>query len=826
MRNITFILLLSFAFANAISYGQAVPPVCDQKTNMSTDGECNFANWDWQSLECKNWRAYTAQANLLNMSAPWVKPVGKVAQITTQGDYTKAHGWELITRDFGCYRARPYPYFVLYNKYNGLLRVYIFMSNLTITGFSKMAVTLRHADTYNHPATLASANSPMEAPNQYPGSFRDDMIVFVTDDVPQGNWTVAEFRTSFDPNTYSYPAASALAVGMYGITSSTVKLGNQPVAGPYAFAGSSAIFKDQNNASTSPDGQAGDAKKIISDGKKIMETLKLTKELVDAINAKAEKTKTDSEAPAKVKEDAGKVQNEANSGGFKKTLGTISGILGVINPALALMGNVAGYLWADSESTPYSPSTSINNSMLNGFLETMVVLAPFQVQIPGIDHPIRTSTLPYFNCPMGTFSLDNKLTVERVDFKRRTGVISNTYVNNVVRRKDQYAWYSSYRIADETPISYSYNKRAGLELVGVQAALCARITNGTSQILFGPDNEVTLPVQFLQEHYNNSTANTGISTMRVSNLNFVLADIEANRLLVSDYDTDNKLHTVQTQYADINCLRGLALNIPWMNKAVVFVRVKAVFRKIGEGADATPIVFVNDYSITENQHADNETFVDTGLDATPPYTNISINPKTYTSSFTLPDGTYPAASLPNGTTVEVNKDIFINASRFNSGSTYVFRAGNSVVLGPGFTAVTGSNFTATTNYGYSVPCTGPAPVVNAYDPPDRPCGYDPNAYRLASKENNAPDQVAETGINVYPNPAEAGKFTFSFSAAPNSEAEVQLFNGQGKPVQPASLKRTGTSTYEVDLSNGAKGVYLLRVNTGSNVITKKVVVNN
>ena len=74
----------------------------------------------------------------------------------------------------------------------------------------------------------------------------------------------------------------------------------------------------------------------------------------------------------------------------------------------------------------------------------------------------------------------------------------------------------------------------------------------------------------------------------------------------------------------------------------------------------------------------------------------------------------------------------------------------------------------------------------------------------------------ETNISVYPNPTN-GVLNI---VAGNAEFEYQLFNGMGQEV----AKGTAQGTQQLNVSNMAKGVYFLRLTTGTQVNIQKVVV--
>lgn len=58
-------------------------------------------------------------------------------------NYEPNNGWTLIQRDFGePGRFINHPYFILYNRYTGILRIFVAISE-TVAGYNKAVIKLR-----------------------------------------------------------------------------------------------------------------------------------------------------------------------------------------------------------------------------------------------------------------------------------------------------------------------------------------------------------------------------------------------------------------------------------------------------------------------------------------------------------------------------------------------------------------------------------------------------------------------------------------------------------------------------------------------------------
>lgn len=63
-------------------------------------------------------------------------------------DYEPANGWVLVQRDFGKtspLMAVDYPYFVLYNKFSGILRIFVAITQ-NISGYNAAVITLTYVN--------------------------------------------------------------------------------------------------------------------------------------------------------------------------------------------------------------------------------------------------------------------------------------------------------------------------------------------------------------------------------------------------------------------------------------------------------------------------------------------------------------------------------------------------------------------------------------------------------------------------------------------------------------------------------------------------------
>jgi lysyl endopeptidase len=85
--------------------------------------------------------------------------------------------------------------------------------------------------------------------------------------------------------------------------------------------------------------------------------------------------------------------------------------------------------------------------------------------------------------------------------------------------------------------------------------------------------------------------------------------------------------------------------------------------------------------------------------------------------------------------------------------------------------------------------------------------------------NDTPLVISPAEVIIYPNPVQK---TFIFEAGQPAKPEnIRVYNLIGQPVNPI-LTAKGEKKVQIDLSGHVPGVYIVRFNTGSKVISKKV----
>jgi hypothetical protein len=812
MRDIKRLLLLVFAFLH-LGYLNGYSQVCpagDLTTNpyiCGTYGDANgVINWDWEvdpnidyNKNCLSWQARTQQGNTLTgMGSPFYNSQTIALDLISQAkDYTRARGWELLQRNFGCDRETPYPYFILYNKYTGLMRVFIYQPG-SVAPFSSVLLTMEPLKA-PYPATTSLEDAQVTAPDKYYSSTSTTSfgrkLISVTENSGSGNWRVAEFNMGFDPeiNASNY-LGTGFKISINGIINSNVKAkirgrsvnGTDPNIYNYSYA-------TNTDPDPSPD---GNSKKFKATGEKFIKFSKTLNESRDGVFKAANNIVNSLADVAYGQGMKGRIKGVAyslreiasSSSSFGKVLGQLGSALGAAGQVLNLVGGVIGLFGGGDNEPAAMPTYTSYDMELDGTITTTVVPYTFIVRMPGALQPDNNNAT-YYKCPLGIFNIKNTPQADKVTYERNMGAQLHVEKANFV----------SYRMRNNLEVAY--NSGAGLEFVSAEAAIVGEVM---------ADADMNAVYDLLADH---------ISGFRY---NLMLPDLQAGLLEITTYDTEKKLHSFQTPYVNLECLNGLAFNA--RAETNVFLRVRAILKKKND-PDNIPIYFIRDYKIDTQEGEFDEELRNRHKSfyarSTPtPYSNYGelpvwvedqlINNHHYTG--------YTEEKVDSKITAEDN--VLVTA-----GAEVVFKAGYEVELNPGFEADYGSDFEATLKIS-QVNRTCGTPVIQAYE-------YSGNCYNTAIHASRTTTEQNSSGnanasieeIKVYPVPTN-GKLVITGIANNNNNAIVTILDQSGRTIREVrSAAAESAGQINLDLSALSNGVYFIKIQTLTQTITRKIVVS-
>lgn len=182
------------------------------------DGDPNLnLDWDWYAPQYTiNYLTNTQPGSVNSVVA--INPFDNAAQndprisIVKQYDKYRQDGWMLVARDFGLSdteaqnigkprTALTRPFFALYNKYTGKLRLFIFNPPGSVD-YSHHAVTISLANNLDTPALLAFEDD--DSTKLFIDQYRHDLTKTVLTSASENTWSVAEFNLAYyDPRIFN-----------------------------------------------------------------------------------------------------------------------------------------------------------------------------------------------------------------------------------------------------------------------------------------------------------------------------------------------------------------------------------------------------------------------------------------------------------------------------------------------------------------------------------------------------------------------------------------------------------------------------------------------
>ncbi len=829
----------------------------------------NFANWNWEEIPydpanpgaglrsayCNTWQANVitgSQVSPVAMGAPWVSPGSSALQaIALRQDYKKADGWELIRFDFGARGNVSVPYFILYHKYTGVMRVYAYIVNTN--PFKGVTFTLYHSEnnqgfTNRNAATRGLARTFIQAPDKYlsqpsSSSSAAEQTTYAAFFAGNGHWTMGQFTMLLDPNINnpSYNLNS-YQLQINGMISSSVML-----KGAFQFKtdrseDSDFSFSGPNSApkSTSPNSPI---QEIAATGQKFLGDLSSIATKVQDINKKANATVNSIDEIAK-KLPSQKVSGplldiqRASKGIAKlsdsnvlKTVGQVADQLGGV---FSLAGSVIGLFTDDASTKPaFVPTVSKGTITMDGTITTQTMLNPFFIMTPATSHntpgtnnpaPNVATQLSYYNCPLGIFNIRVTPVLQKIDYLRYMSYYQSLTDPNISERAPytrEATQYSSYALM--TDIKPIVNAASGLEIKSVKIAIAQRV-----------------PLKSLAEPFVDDYYIDYLNAHRT--YNFLYSQVSSGMLEAYPYDpgtagdgSDAQV-IVQTPFIDAGCVGSVTpmpFNIPKPgSNNQVYLRLIAELHKIGTPADSAPVYFSQDYDVDIVNSA-----------ATPPSSPLYL-------SDLSPFQPYLATpySLPHPYVYDVTKtgvlaynsnkgsEIANRSLLFDQGAnvTVTGNAGGNVPVAFHASQSIGITGTLSVDYGSDLAITTDFPSIGpngwyrcssspTYESTNLPCAYDNSALRTTATLAAATASEPDLGkLNLFPNPA-ATSTTIQLKVADAECIEqADLLNVEGKVVWHKSFACSHKVATDIALSGLPTGIYIVRVTSSVRTYVSKL----
>ncbi|TGE20608.1 T9SS type A sorting domain-containing protein [Hymenobacter aquaticus] len=787
-------------------------------------------NWNWEvdlydPNYRKTWSAYTYSSAVgsnssVVMGAPWnTNSTEQLAQIAATRDYTKAKGWQLLRVNFGCAAAEEHPWFVLYNKYTGVIRVYIWLNNVNNMNQGAM-ISLKQSG-FRITALGSNANVLRRAPDSYlttsPNPDTDYVSVLVTT-AGSVKWASADFQTTLDPNVgNSAYTGSELVFQIHAIQKSTVDL-----AGQFKFTTEEATPALAGAPTPTPNVARGST--FVADSKKVIANvnsgLKGAQKVLGQINSGALEVKkfvakgasTDATGRPNLKQYVldlattvadlttppnGNASGSAIQSILKKALKVGSGVASAI-PALSFLGPVLGIMFPSDDETaaksiPFTPTISTGEMSLKGTIETITSQNTLRIQTPGTVHndAVRP-TLPYYNCPLGVFNISN--TPVLLKSAPRTVLLERGYYDEYDDWNRQ--WYQQPFTTNMDLVVYKlnndlnpvFNASAGVTPLSVQGALVFRRHNRPSDSRNGDYGTAATDLLADPYTYYDYAMNTHVT----SSSNPMLQQFEAGNLTVNTMNASSI--EFQTPFVNVNCLKGVTAQVP--ADVSVFVRVRAMFTR-NDAPSEPPIVLVYDYAVQETPNA-NVTHAYPVAGSATDYWPVS-----------QPGSGYQTLGIYGD---EFSPLVFGTAAG-SAGNNLVVRAGNSIEVEGTVHIPAGSTMAFTTEF-QPVSCTTNSLAASVSGTGCE--AYAQTWWRPEKVLAAAQPETAPTRLEVFPNPTR-GAFSVEPHVAAGETVHLTVHNLLGQQLYAQDYVYQGhallvthaalpTGMYVVKVSSAKTGV--------------------
>ncbi len=371
----------------------------------------NTYNWDWTNPYDDNWRYYDVDgvhdlSFMLNGSA-----VGQnhfLELIVETNDYLPENGWVLLYKSFGSnippISSQMYPYFVLYNTYTSIVRVFFYLSPNEFTYLNNGAIVQLMWGNNLYQTSALSLNSLYANPTSYyhGGLFEkpDDIAVSISsmygDAYYPGYFICADFNVAFDHltptelNNFMDGGEYKLFFNFSFIDEYTLNFESE-----IDFFSNSVFIASSNLKSHS----SGSNLKWIEGLTSVVKRYS-SKSYVQTLFEAFNTTKTDSILNGE------EITNDFFN--FMTTpLSPNSSFENNIEEAIGGYKNFSGK--ANLVINSYkrvAPTISTGAISTTGYISSAYSFSAFSFELPGTPHSPQTSQLPFYDCPLGLFSLE------------------------------------------------------------------------------------------------------------------------------------------------------------------------------------------------------------------------------------------------------------------------------------------------------------------------------------------------------------------------------------------------------------------------------------
>ncbi|UTW67457.1 T9SS type A sorting domain-containing protein [bacterium SCSIO 12643] len=840
MKSLNLIIILCLGLYSSIHAQQV--PYCKQ--NTETTNPDITGGFDWRLELLNDGEVYIPTGpQQVNFGSPFFYPQGQpnlnIPAVPLLKDFRPEDGWEVVYYDFGTpSNAVNDPVFVLYNRYKGILRVFMLLINDDAEA-KKAIVYLEWAENSNNVkmgnAYLSGYKTPMDAMNKFNSTHSN--IQFAKPNqyvVDQHFWLFADFPIIYDPCICEKESFLLFRASLIQESDIEMIINQNPINNSQVVQGGvTNTGSDWFKATFSG----------IQTGSKQTKVIKDSFTQIKVSEAQQKQTQT---APLK---------NLINAGILSTANSWLNGISGVMN---LLDFFIAGGADEHKETNV----AMVPSSKAWGTITTSNDYIKQKVLAPGADGAQNLNPLlvPKYHNPLGIINLMEAPEVEYIEYNMLLSTPTGALLPNGQNIVSRLPKVRQYKLKKD--IKFALNPHSNLELKSIEGAFLYRIggprdnktkvlsndyvsnitINGASNVMHGPIGPAnTEPIDF--NNYEESLFDQGI---------------EINRWEVDDDDWLDSL-TFKTPYSSLSCMKNNQFRV-FVNRAYewnnypewdyggsndpeITFRIRAVLeRKDGKGE---PVIFIATYNVETptkvtleetpmcnlilqegghvdyvqdligNSYGDYSYYVNGFTTASDPnwvnmFDNIE-NILNMTSPNTYPPGDYFGLYEVNmngnsSQTLNINgiSDI-VSGKHINVGNNVKLNAGVTLRIDP--------------NEVYPG-CWEPSEPVGDEYLGDFCKSFNPYYSKRDVFEFNSEFDKFNMNIKIYPNPAkEVINITFNIN---DVDAEVWITDLSGKTIKPKDTYFE--NSIKIPIRSIPSGMYIVHIQIQGQITSKKLII--
>ncbi len=782
---------------------------------------CDNETWNWWEDNESFWVAKTNNqqgAPLVDLKKPFHDNTvpGKLVRIQFEQDYLPSKGWELMYRDFGCGSANEMPYFILYNKFTGILRVFVYVHGDDFNDANGYAMRLKYIESGDVPAFIGGVFPELTPDRHLDGAANADdyEVVYVggKDDAFRHNWMVGDFHPNFDPHMSEYQDPTAI-INIFRITKWDLEAtyGDETtteITDDITFVGPQVSRSGGGGAGAPPLNMiAGGAVAVAALFTSDEEINKLIKDRFQQVEDYLGTAGLEEYKPVANKF---KEYNNFREQGknaileFTKNPSVGGAVVGLIGIAGALYGHLSG----DDEATApsYSLTSTTTNQVIKGTIEGTSGLVPISFKIPGSTFTsVSGNRLPYYDCSYGIATLAETPRVDTVSFNWKQSGNHPTEA------------FKAYTLSED--MHFMVNDRSGYDEVEIKVGLGAEV-----------------PIQWVKEKYGLDVQ------IKQGRLNVVNArEVQTS----DDVEIPDGKVMLLSQIVDFKTqAKGMTIYLPDEAGAKLFVRIYAVL-KSSSNPDRK-FIYARDFDLKIGGGDSHTGTIGPGV--LPPHAN-------YSNAYYATGGSYPypfdkddittsgdiplrVAAYP---VVAYYHSLVANQNINYSGTIENRRIGDPrgptgepaflqaavVTLEDGFRTVVNDDpisFITIKSTDVQYPSGGNgqhtvfSPVICTYNENSTSASRITESAEEADLEEQDPGKLEELSkhVEIWPVPA-ADQLNLYLPDG----GHIHVLDMRGTEVLESSTFEAGNSVLNV--SRLGKGIYLLRYETAHGVVTKKFI---